>query len=178
MGYLIPENIPSRSDLPESVQNVAAYLRDNVDDEVTVWLESTDTETCGLLILDPAAGLVLVDCPRQSDLGLRRRRGLFARIRKAPAVKDVWGMVRERSAPYERLLDAETNLGADFRTAATVALPMVDRAHFRRLGLGEDPDSFILDEDFEKSRLRPALARVLGQRRALRHLSEYEEKVV
>lgn len=52
MAYLIPENLASRSDIPARIGSVAAALRDQLPDDVTVWLERTNPDR---LALDLAA---------------------------------------------------------------------------------------------------------------------------
>ena len=62
MAFLIPENIPSRSDLPDRLQEVARAFRDHAGDEVTVWLETVEGQA-HLLVLDPMIGVFLIGVP-------------------------------------------------------------------------------------------------------------------
>jgi hypothetical protein len=70
MAYLIPENIPSRSDIPAAVQDIARTLRDHVDENVTVWYEEGEAPL--LIILDPSAGLLLLEVSALSPRDLKR----------------------------------------------------------------------------------------------------------
>ena len=52
MAFLIPQNIPSRNDLPARLQAVARALRDSLPDEATVWLERSGTGDRAALALE------------------------------------------------------------------------------------------------------------------------------
>lgn len=177
MAYLIPENIPSRNDVPESVQTVAGSFRDLVDDEVTVWLESDGAGDPTLLVLDPEAGLLSIEAPSQTTLGIRRSAGLFKRRNKAPRLDDVMASAHERAQMAEKLLAAEKRLGASVPTASTAALAMLSREDFDRLELDEDADDYLLKEDFSSDALRSAMKRLLGVA-SERPLTEPEERLV
>jgi len=144
MGFLIPESIPSRNDVPELLQDVARCLRDMVDDSVTVWLHETDGEAGALLVLDPSAGLVLLEAPSQTTLGLRKRLGFLKRSSTAPRLDVIRASVAGRTELVERLLRAEERLGAGFPTAAVLALPTLGAHEFRRLNLEGQPTDCLL----------------------------------
>ena len=96
MAFLQPANIPSRNDVPARLQTVAKCLREFLPDEVTVWLERTgegerralrkefeqprfegldDIGDAGepyLVVLDPAAGVAVLEVPRVPASGMQR----------------------------------------------------------------------------------------------------------
>lgn len=177
MGYLIPENIPSRNDIPSSVSEVAALLRDLMPDDVTIWLEGLGDDAV-LLLLDPAVGLLLIEAPRPTALGLRRRRD--RRIRRQHDTLTVAELVKRGDnevAKYQQILEAERRLGMAFRTAATVAIPTISRQEAEDIGIDEDPDHLLLRDDFQEG-VQGAIARIFANNRAPRRLTENEERVV
>ena len=74
MAFLIPENIPSRSSVPERLRQMARALRDFMPDEATVWLQEKESGTPYLEVLDPSAGVLLIEAPTIKLGGRRRRR--------------------------------------------------------------------------------------------------------
>ncbi len=177
MGFLIPENIPSRNDVPKLLPEVARCLRDMVDDSVTVWLHPTDHEAVALLVLDPSAGLVLMEAPSPAKLRLLKRSGFPRRSSMAPGLDVVRATAGERAGLVERLVEAEQRLGVEFPFAEVLAFPSLARREFRRLSPEGQPAEYLLKEDFSKERLRSAIARVL-RGPADRPLSEPEERLV
>ena len=177
MGFLIPENIPSRNDVPEPLQDVARCLRDMVDDSVTVWLHETHGAAQALLVLDPSAGLIFLEAPSQTTLGLRKRLGFLTRSSTAPRLDVIRAGVAGRTELVERLLGAEERLGVEFPTAAVLALPTLGAREFGRLNLEGQPTDCLLREDFSQDGLRPAIVRVL-RAPADRPLTEPEERLV
>ena len=113
MAFMQPENIVSRNDVPGRLQSVAAFLRDFMPDDVTVWLERTgDGEVaalrrefertsrpdadgnCYLVVLDPSCGIAVIESPtlRQVRSWGRRRTELnqnFVRTEIAQRVKSL-----------------------------------------------------------------------------------------
>ena len=63
MAFLIPENIPSRSGVPDRLRHVARALRDFTPDEATAWLREDGDDPPHLLVLDPGAGIALIEAP-------------------------------------------------------------------------------------------------------------------
>lgn len=167
MAFLIPENIPSRGDVHPQLRSVATTLRDTVDDEVTVWLEEGEDRQF-LLVLDPAAGIILIDAP---PTDLRRRRGALFQAPDSPFLQH---SVRLREQELSQKIQIETRL-AHMPTTVALAFPGLQADEARHMIVGNAP---ILDEfDFGDRRLRRALARVLGQEE-LGSLGEVEERAV
>ena len=90
MAYLIPENLASRSDIPARIGSVAAALRDQLPDDVTVWLERTSPDRLALdlaaadaersdfhlAVALPRHGLLLVDVLEGGRRALAQRERL------------------------------------------------------------------------------------------------------
>ncbi|MXW62885.1 MAG: hypothetical protein F4003_14060, partial [Acidimicrobiaceae bacterium] len=74
MAFLLPENIPSRSGVPDRLRQVARALRDFTPDQVTVWLRETMGGVPYLVVLDPRAGIMVLDALSLSAAGRRRRK--------------------------------------------------------------------------------------------------------
>lgn len=155
MAYLIPENAASRSDIPASLQAVAAAVRDDLPDEVTVWLDQEEDADPYLIVLDPASGIVLLHAPRVTarDVG----GGLFAR-RNLNA--DLPSTLLERAHAIGRRLDGETRLPEALRAATVIAAPQLTRGNSERLAA--DADDVFTEEDFAEGMLRDALRRALS----------------
>ncbi len=171
MAYLQPENIPSRNDLPDRLQQVARAFRDLVADEVTVWLERTgdgegdalrrefDATDSGatrsttepyLVVLDPEAGIAVVEAPAPS----RRRRLAARRIAGSTLQVEISRRARE--------LRKGLNAGPirDLPVVCVEALPDVPRAELPTGTAGR----VLSGEDFAPGALRPALQSLIGGR--------------
>ena len=59
MAVLLPENLPSRSDVPQAVRDMAAVLRDHLGDDSTVWLDH-EADQPFLIVFKPQCGIVLI----------------------------------------------------------------------------------------------------------------------
>lgn len=175
MAYLIPENIASRGDVPEPLQVVARALRDFVEDDVTVWLETEPAFS--LTVLDPKAGLVLIGAAAAGARSIRRSGGFLGwlrgqRLELAP--DQSW---TERAASFSATLAVDRRLTVPIATRAVVGLPDLSVSDARGQGLTEDDlKDVLIREDFESGALRQALQRVLGGAPAAR-LSEVDERI-
>lgn len=166
MAYLIPENLPSRPDIHAQLQVVAAALRDRVSDDVTVWLEEGDDRPY-LLILDPNAGILLLDAPPTD----RRRRRTFKFGQ--PEMSVLESKVAERHSQLRARIRAEQRL-SDLPTATAVALPHLDSSE--ATGLVSPGVSVISRKEFEDGNLHGALVDVLG--RGTTRLTERDERIL
>ncbi|MCY4518263.1 MAG: AAA family ATPase [Acidimicrobiaceae bacterium] len=170
MAHLQPENLASRSDVPERLHEVARHLRDQLPDEVTVWLERTgdgegaalqrefdggvaadDDSDSYLVVLDPQAGLAVLQAPSRRQIKASRRRRM--RLDEDAARR----IVAERVA---RLAGGVANCPVDTLPVEHIlALPQTFREHTRDVN-SELP--LLVREDFEPGALRIALQRLLG----------------
>ncbi len=151
MAYLLPENIPTRNDIPNPLNLLGGQLRDLLPDEVTVWLKNAEgdsREDRYLLVLDPACGILLLDAPRKSE-GRREAQPEAVR-RRVSELQD-----RARG----RRLDG-------LPVAWAAALPELDAAEAEQQGWAA-AGPILTYEDFRSGRhLRAAFGRVLGGRAA------------
>ena len=177
MAFLQPANIPSRNDVPARLQTVAKCLREFLPDEVTVWLERTgegerralrkefeqprfegldDTGDAGepyLVVLDPAAGVAVLEVPRVPAPGMRKTRSVVDQRR-------VRALTAERISNLRRHLDARSVRGLP--VVGVWAFPEASTDDLDNL----PPDQLVLGaEDFASDALRPALHRMMGGRR-------------
>lgn len=178
MAFLIPQNIPSRNDLPARLQTVARALRDCLPEEVTVWLERSGTgvrDTLALefdfdfdqgsspanqepylLVFDPASGIAVLEAPSRRALARRGVRALRRKLDLTRIQSDVQTRMKEL---HRRLHTTNTRRPGVLPIKQVVALPDVFRASTpsfaRNLPL-------LSREDFEPQNLRKALRRILG----------------
>ena len=121
MAYLIPENLASRSDVPARIGSVAAALRDQLPDDVTVWLEYTSPDRF-------ASDLTVADA-EQPDFHLA-----VALPRHGLLLADVLGGGRRALARHERL-----GTGADRVADAIRRLREANRPALNQLGQRDIP---------------------------------------
>ena len=178
MAFLQPQNIPSRSDVPARLQNVAKCLREFLPDDVTVWLERTDDgerdalrkefeqqrfEGLGeaaenseayLVVLDPAAGIAILEAP--SRLPVRKSSGRASKIDRS-RIRD---STAQRASELRSGLDARSVVGLPVVVAQ--ALPGMSASNADAM-LSDIP--VLCADDFTPEALRPALHEIIGGRR-------------
>ncbi len=154
MAFLLPENIPSRNDVPNRLNLVGRVLRDALPDEVIVWLERDSTDDPYLLVLDPSCGVLLLDVPRRLPYKSK------SKWKKPPKAEGVRETVRRRMSELgEKAPAAELeNLGV----ACALAIPDVSATEARWRGWKKSDRTIFVEEDFEPAKLREAFRRVLG----------------
>lgn len=171
MAFLQPANIPSRNDLPQRLQQVAGALRDQLPDEVTVWLERTgDGESAALrreldptnealtgadtaaylLLLDPRSGIAVLEAPAVA----RARRHL---LRNRPLdIEQLRSDIAQRAEALQHSLG--TDAPASLPVVHILALPQVHRESLP----SAQPLSVLTAEDFAPGRLQSALGQLLA----------------
>lgn len=162
MAFLIPDNIASRDDLPSDMRSVAQLLRDDLPEDVTVWLEDEREGDPYLLVLDPSFGVVVLDVVDE--------RGLTAALARWPEerVGEVSALVRERRGQeveaFRSRADGEPLLDHHLAVGVALAAPLLDRERLaRRLGPGVAAAPVILTkEDLQPSSFRDALRRAIA----------------
>ena len=169
MAFLLPENIASRSGIPERLRQVAKALRDFTPKKVTVWLRETDRGIKYLVVLDPAAGIAVIDAPSLPRPGRKRRDRAF----------DSFDMIR---VPQQVVHSAEELTGrADaahleaLPVKCVLAFPDLDEVPMGRLGEADRDLPILSRRDLSEDRLKKALRRILGGRRPS-PLSDQEHK--
>ncbi|GIU84899.1 MAG: DNA helicase [Acidimicrobiales bacterium] len=171
MAFLLPENLPTRSDVAAPLQSIARLLRDALDDRATVWCrglppeDAEDTEP-HLVILIPNAGIVVLGVA-----GRRRRRAP-----SEPPEDKEWakvGALDSRSF-VELIENAAAEIASRLEEAgltsdrcpvvSTLALPTTTRAQLESSGnIPEGASRQVLTaDDLHPERIAEALIRVLG----------------
>lgn len=164
MAYLIPENLASRSDVPARIGSVAAALRDQLPDNVTVWLEYTNPSQLALdlsvanakqaevhlAVALPGLGLLLVDVLEGGRRALARHKLPGT---GADRVADAINRLSEANRPaLDRLA------GRDIPVVAACAAPYVSR---QAADLDGRPAPVLFSEDL--ARLEPAVAELFAR---------------
>ncbi len=192
MAFLIPQNIPSRNDLPARLQTVARALRDFLPEEVTVWLERTGTgdrvtlasefeidfdqvssptdQDPYLVVFDPASGIAVLEAPSPRSLA---RRGVLA-LRRKLDLAHIQSDVKTRAEGLsQRIHISGTSRISELPIRHAIALPEVPRARVASAGRNTP---LLSREDFQPKNLGMALRRILGGKSP--SLTEENEKVV
>ena len=172
MAFLLPENIPSRSNIPERLRQAARALRDFAPDEVTVWLRETMGGLPYLVVLDPSAGIMVVDAPSLSAAA-RRRRHQGRVFDSFDAVSIPSDELSAQAAELHRIVDVSSV--DDLPVACVLAFPDLDEVPLERLGEADRALPILTRSDLSHDQLEGALHRVMGGER-IRPLSDQEEK--
>ena len=175
MAFLQPANIPSRNDVPARLQTVAKCLREFLPDEVTVWLERTvdgehralreefdqqqfegiddsdDDSEAYLVVLDPGAGILVLEAP--SRIRVRRRRGRRAKIDR----DRIRELTARRVVHLRDSLDSKSITELPVRIA--LALPDLSASD---AGAMRAEVPVLCADDFSREALGSALQEVLG----------------
>lgn len=177
MAFLLPENIPSRSGVPTRLRHVARALREFTPEQITVWLRETAGGQPYLVVLDPAAGIMVIDAPQLSKRALsRRQRGRVFDSLDMASVPDEIAQQMEVGQQATRLRGRIDRSQLESLSIEHV-LAVPDGPDVPRdLLTGADLDMPILTgSDFTEEGLLPAIRRILGGERS-RPLSDPEEK--
>ncbi|MDE0376086.1 MAG: AAA family ATPase [bacterium] len=171
MAFLIPENIPSRSSVPDRLRHVARAARDFLPDETTVWLEAKDDKPPYLLVLDPGAGIVLLEAPRTPRPGRRPR--WMRQVLREETIVSIREDIAERAGELRSRIDR--SLVRSLPVCHVVAFPDHDRPvdGFEP----SDNQAVLLGSDMNETRMRASIRRMLGAEVAS-PLSEQEENRV
>lgn len=191
MAFLIPQNIPSRNDIPRRLQTVARAMR-KLPEEITVWLErptggerralalefdldreptpSPDDDPY-LVLFDPAAGVAVIEAPSRHALA---RLGVRA-IRRKLDLSQIRNDVQARAEKLRNQLNSNTNRRKlnSLPIRRIIAMPEVDR---RRIPMANQTVALLTRENFEKGDMRKAIHRILGGNSP--SLTEEDESIV
>lgn len=192
MAFLIPQNIPSRNDLPARLQAVARALRDSLPHEAIVWLERSGTGDRAalalefdidfdqesspanhepfLLVFDPASGIAVLETPSRKALARRGVRALRRKLDLTGIQSDVQTRIKELR---RQLHTTNSRRIGVLPIKQVVALPEVSRANTPSFARNIP---LLSREDLEPHNLRIALRRILGGRTPA--LTEEGQKVV
>lgn len=174
MASLIPENIPSRNDVPERLKTAARLLRDATPEDVLVSLERIggdgasaqrldlgygdyDSDTGSipcLVVFDPASGVLVLETPSLRSPSAAKR-GRFRRQR--PVDLD-----QAQRAIIARVNGLQHKIKSLF-VARALALPDVGRN--QPLTLADDKTPRLYSEDFHEDTLLTAIRQIVGGQR-------------
>ncbi|MDE0116663.1 MAG: AAA family ATPase [bacterium] len=174
MASLIPENIPSRNDVPERLKTAARLLRDATPEDVLVSLEriggdgasaqrldlgyedsySGDESIPYLIVFDPAAGVLVLEAPSLRPPNAAKR----GRFRKQRPVD----LDQAQRAIIARVNGLQHKIKSLF-VARALALPDVSRD--QPLSLADDKTPRLCSEDFHEDTLLTAIRQIVGGQR-------------
>jgi len=167
MAFLIPENIPSRNDVPERLQIVARAFRDFGADEITVWLEGEGDEPY-LLVLDPSRGVLLIDAPPiKGGIGRSLFQPRSTQVSLSQVVEDRWKQLSQSMGRENRL--------PDLPVRSVVAFPTLSAAATDRVASHLSQKDRLTQEDLEEGKLERALDVIFGE--GARKIDERQERV-
>ncbi len=172
MAFLLPENIPSRSGVTSRLRQVAGALRDHAPDDVTVWLRETMGGLPYLIVLDPGAGIILLDAPSLSAAA-RRRRGRGRVFDSFDALDIPTGELTAKAADLDR--DVDVSAIENLPVKCVLAVPDLDEVPLERLSDADRDLPMLTRTDLSEAGLMPAIRRILGGERP-RPLTDQEEK--
>ena len=174
MASLIPENIPSRNDVPERLKTAARLLRDATPKDILVSLEriggdgasaqrldlgyeNSDSDagsTPYLIVFDPAAGVLILETPSLRSPSAAKR----GRFRKQRPVD----LDQAQRAIIARVNGLQHKIKSLF-VARALALPDVSRN--QPLSLADDKTPRLYSEDFHEDTLLMAIRQIVGGQR-------------
>ena len=177
MAFLLPENIPSRSGVPTRLRQVARALKDFTPEQVTVWLRETARGQPYLVVLDPVAGIMVIDAPQLSKRALSRRQQ--GRVFDSLDMASVPDEIAQQMEVAGQAKGLRSRVGAEQIASLPVmhvlAVPDGPEVPRERL-LDADLDLPILTgSDLTQEGLLPAIRRILGGE-LHRPLSDEQEK--
>ena len=171
MAFLIPENIPSRSGVPDRLRHVARALRDFIPDEATAWLREDGDDPPYLLVLDPAAGIAVIEAPPIRTAS--RRPKWFSRYLEEEDILQIRKDIAELVVDLQFRIDR--SLVRSLPVSHVVAAPDHDEP-VEGFQPGEN-QALLLGSDMTEDRMHAVLRRILGAKTDA-PLSEQEENRV
>lgn len=157
MAFLIPENIPSLSAVPDRLRQVARALRDFVSGDTTVWLRDQDAGTPYLELLDPAAGILIIQAPLIRTPA-RRRRPDWRAFNEEEVVR-IRDDIAERAEYLRKGLDR--TLVRSLPVEPVLAAPDHDEVPTTALGPQDARLPILTRSDLTETGLRHAIHRIL-----------------
>lgn len=149
MAFLIPDNLRSRTDVPDVIRRVCAALQVALDDDVTVWYEplfDPSEQQPHLVVLEPRVGVIVMEVLHGKD-----KASILGSLRGKLRV-EIDGTEREVDDPLIRAETLARALRAQIAKSAVTSavpvghaavLPHIARDDAERLGLGN-----LMDLDF------------------------------
>ncbi len=160
-AFLIPENIPTRDDLPSGLRGMAQALRDLLPEDVTVWLEDRDEQAPFLLILDPSCGVLALDV--MDETGLKAALERWPENRRGEASALAAERVRAQAEDIRNRARAERLLKEPLAIGVAIAAPLLDRERLaRRYQIPPNAPTILTKEDLRAGGLAAALRRAIA----------------
>lgn len=170
MAFLTPENIPSRSGVPDRIRQVARSLRDFTPDTTTVWLQEKEGGAPYLELLDPGAGILLIEAPLIRT-ARRRRQPRWSAFSERDIVR-IREDIAERGEDLRKRIDHA--LVGSLPVECVLAAPEHDEVPVASLDPRQRDLPILTRSDLGEAGLQPAIRRILGSTAETR-LSEQEE---
>lgn len=171
MAFLLPDNIPSRSGIPTRLRQTARALKVHTPEEMTVWLREADNGSQYLVLLDPDAGIMVIDTPRlpaRSQSRAQKNR-IFNRIRKRQGrVFDSFEMLRIPEEISKQVIELKRGLDEtsirNLPVECVLAVPDRDKdeGSVDQLSRTDRELPILWQTDFQEDRLTGALRNILG----------------
>ncbi len=160
-AFLIPENIPTRDDLPSALRGMAQALRDLLPEDVTVWLEDRDGQAPFLLILDPSCGVLALDV--MDETGLKAALERWPENRRGEVSALAAERVRAQAEDIRNRARAERLLKEPLAIGVAIAAPLLDRERLaRRYQIPPNAPTILTKEDLRAGGLAAALRRAIA----------------
>ena len=174
MASLIPENIPSRNDVPERLRTAARLLRDATPQDVVVSLERTGDDSASaqkrdlgyeasdsnsdsvpyLIVFDPAAGVLVLESPNLRSHGAGKH-GRYRRRRPVDLDQAQTSVIARVNGLQDRI--------KSLLVARAIAMPDIPRD--QPLSLADNSTPRLHSEDFTEANLLAAIRQILDGRR-------------
>jgi hypothetical protein len=171
MARLIPENLRSRSDVRNAVQDIVRLVEDHFRDDALIQYD-VDADDSPLWLLLPDAGVIALYVV---DAG---RRNIKSRLQevlgRSVEVPEVVAEAERRAADVSERLSQSRHLSRDVGYTVAVAMTGMRRSDVEQSG--EDTAQVLGKEDLTPEAITETLYRVLGGERP--RLTEREERAV
>ena len=158
MAFLLPENIVSRSGVPSRLRQVARAFRDFTSDDVVVWLREPMSQVSYLVILDPSAGIMVVDAPPLPA----RRTNRLGRIFNSLEMISIHDEIIKSSDILKDGLAATAIERLDVK--CVLAAPDLDEVPSEAIARATPPLEILTRSDLAQNRLNDAISRIFGDR--------------
>ena len=159
MAFLTPENIPSSSLVPGRIRQVARALRDFTPDATTVWLKEKEGGGPYLELLDPGAGILLIEAPHFQK-ARRKRRPRWRAFSEQDIVR-IRDDIAERGEDLRKRIDRA--LMGSLPVECILAAPEHDEVPVASLDPRQRDLPILTQSDLSEARLQPAIRRILGR---------------
>jgi hypothetical protein len=157
MAFLIPDNLRSRKDVPDSIRRVAQAFQIAFEDDATVWYEplfDPEGRYPHLVVLEPRIGIVVLEVLKGKDksrlLGALRGKVHIELDGQEQALDNPLERADALATALREVLDAHDELSG-VPVGAAAAFSGADRDEADKLGLGKlvDLDACLFKPDLD-----------------------------